>query len=1013
MATTDRRPAFSRRSRSHHKSPSTDSFLADSLSRFVETLAENDPSYSSLPPRHSPRSTLSPMSSSSSTPSAMRTGRRSLEIPSDADSSHGFASPRDVPRRLAMRLLVGDSGGAVDAATTRVRTPEKGVPRGSSGRCSVNAPGTYNRDLLNGDFSREFCLQAEAGREGPQGRNGGSRAMFRSISEHVGPDTTTPFSPASPASLASSASTPNGVQRTASPKGRYLSRVGASEPLERTLPRKSRLNGDEETDAGSTATGRDGTDAEEGDSSDASVSMRRLGREMNELRRQLERCSKINKWLTESLRSAERIAAEATAAAKVAEAERDHVAKELEEMLNAWSQADNAAAAKQEEERSSVERSRASLERARAVLAQEREAVGREREEVKREREELKREREALQKDKERIAAGRAAQEVHMEWSKAHRQAEMMGVRQHQHHVTPDGVLLRSVSMNSTCSTCSTCSCLSSTRCINDARRLAMRLLVGDRGGAVDAATPRVRTPEKGASQGTSGTRGAESGIQNREPKSRDNWSREFPLEAADAGREGPQSRKHGGAKAMIRSISDRVARDSVGPNATIPTSPTSSTSSASSASSASSIKAIQLNASRVAASDPLERTLPRKARLKDDDTAAAVRNEATDGEEDSDAGSVSMRRLRREIDDLRTQLERCVRINKLLSESLRSAERTANEATAAARVLASERDDLAKELEAVLKAWSQADDEREAVGREKEEVRKEREELKREREALQKDKERISKDAAKLAAREVQSERMKVQQQAWMMGVRQHQHHVTPDGVLVRSASMSSTCNCLNSTKTRSNDEEATDQEPSKPGGRRSSGSIKVGESASRRIPSCRSESNLSACASRAQEHAPTGLPHSASAGMQSAAGWEVYPSHQIREKAHKVGRMAAYVRERWESPAVPHALACRAEPFTEAACDLSLEADFLASVEGAKKLNPVLARPYQLVLYGLYKQATAGSITLCSEDDVDTDDQEKLQAWRDFAGLSIEVAMVNYVQKVKQFQMLFSPST
>ncbi|CAI7823382.1 unnamed protein product [Closterium sp. NIES-54] len=434
---------------SHQKSPSTDSFLADSLSRFVETLAENDPSLSSLPPRHSPRSTLSPMSSSSSTPSAMRVGRRSLEIPSDTDSSYGFGSPRDVPRRLAMRLLVGDSGGAVDAATPRVRTPEMGVPRGSSGRCSVNAPGTYNRDQRNGDLSREFCLKADASREGQQSRNRGSKAMFRSISEHVGPDTTSPFSPASPAS---SASSPNGVHRTASSKARYLSRVGASEPLERTLPRKSRLNGDEDTDAGPAATGRDEATDAEGESSDASVSMRRLGREMNELRKQLERCSKINKWLT---------------AAQVAEAERDHVAKELEEVLNAWSEADNAAAAKQEEERTSTERSRASLERARAVLAQEREEVGREREEVRREREELKREREALQKDTDRIAkeaAERAAQEVQLEWSKLQQQAEKMGLRQHQHHVTPDGVLLRSVSMNSTCS------CLSSTRSISEAR---------------------------------------------------------------------------------------------------------------------------------------------------------------------------------------------------------------------------------------------------------------------------------------------------------------------------------------------------------------------------------------------------------------------------------------------------------------------------------------------------------------------------------------------------------------
>ncbi|CAI5530697.1 unnamed protein product [Closterium sp. Naga37s-1] len=464
MATTDRRPALSRRSRSHQKSPSTDSFLADSLSRFVETLAENDPSFSSLPPRHSPRSTLSPMSSSSSTPSAMRVGRRSLEIPSDADSSYGFGSPRDVPRRLAMRLLVGDSGGAVDAATTRVRTPEMGVPRGSSGRCSVNAPGTYSRELKAGEISREFSLHGEPGREEPQSRNGGSKAMFRSISAHVGPDTTTPFSPVSPAT---SASSPNGSHRNASSRARYLSRVGASEPLERTRPRKSRLNGEDDTDAGPATTGRDGTDVEE-DSSDASVSMRRLGREMNELRKQLERCAKINKWLTESLRSAERTAAEATAAAQVAEAERDHVAKELEEVLIAWSQADNETAAKQEEERTSTERSRASLERARAVLAQEREAVGREREEVRREREELKREREALQKDKERSskdAAERAAQEVQMEWSKLQQQAEKMGLRQHQHHhVTPDGVLLRSVSMNSTCS------CLSSTRSISEAR---------------------------------------------------------------------------------------------------------------------------------------------------------------------------------------------------------------------------------------------------------------------------------------------------------------------------------------------------------------------------------------------------------------------------------------------------------------------------------------------------------------------------------------------------------------
>ncbi|CAI7823402.1 unnamed protein product [Closterium sp. NIES-54] len=419
-----------------------------------------------------------------------------------------------------------------------------------------------------------------------------------------------------------------------------------------------------------------------------------------------------------------------------------------------------------------------------------------------------------------------------------------------------------------------------------------MRLLVGDRGGVVDAATPRVRTPKKGASQRTSGTRD----MRSRESKSRDNWSREFPLQAADAGREGLQNRKQGGAKAMIRSISDRVARDSVGPNATIPTSPASSTSSASSASSP---KAIQGNASsrgrhpsRVAASDPLERTLPRKFRLNDDDTATTVRSEATDGEEDSDAGSVSMRQLRREIDDLRTQLEQCVRINKLLSESLRSAERTANEATAAARVLASERDDVVKELEEVLKAWSQADDvavakqkeerataqrtrvslewARAVLAQEREAVGREREELKQEREALQKDKERITKDAAKRAAQEVQGERSKLQQQAGMMGMQQQQHHVTPEGVLVRSVSMNSTCNCLNSTQssadTRSNNEAATDQQASKQGGSRSSGNIKVGASASRMIPSCRSESDLSACASRAQEHAPTGLPHSAS---------------------------------------------------------------------------------------------------------------------------------------------------
>ncbi|CAI5493123.1 unnamed protein product [Closterium sp. Naga37s-1] len=387
--------------------------------------------------------------------------------------------------------------------------------------------------------------------------------------------------------------------------------------------------------------------------------------------------------------------------------------------------------------------------------------------------------------------------------------------------------------------------------------------------------------------------------MRSRESKSRDNWSREFPLQAADAGREGLQSRKQGGAKAMIRSISDRVARDSVGPNATIPTSPASSTSSASSASSP---KAIQGNASsrgrhpsRVAASDPLERTLPRKFRLNDDDTATTVRSEATDGEEDSDAGSVSMRQLRREIDDLRTQLERCVRINKLLS-----AERTANEATAAARVLASERDDVVKELEEVLKAWSQADDvavakqkeerataqrtrvslewARAVLAQEREAVGREREELKQEREALQKDKERITKDAAKRAAQEVQGERSKLQQQAGMMGMQQQQHHVTPEVQLVTAAA--------------------------------------------------------------------------------------------------------------------------------------AVLADFLASVEEAKQLNPVRAPQFQLVLYGLYKQATAGSITSCSEDDVDTDDQEKVQAWRDFAGLSIEVAMVNYVQKVKQFQMLFSPS-
>ncbi|GJP57606.1 hypothetical protein CLOP_g22124 [Closterium sp. NIES-67] len=462
MATVDRRSPFPSRPRSHHKSPSTDSFLADSLSRFVETLAENDASFSALPPRHSPRSTLSPMSSSnSSTPSAMRTGRRSLEIPCDADSSRGFASPRDVPRRLAMRLLVGDSGGAVDAATQRLGTPDKNTPRGSSGRLGVKNAGTRGR---GDDWTGEFPLQeAEAGREGKSRRQGGGAAMFRSISEHVGADVTTPTSPASPAS------SPFGNQRNGSSRGRYLSRVGASEPLERSQPRKSRLNEDD-NDASAT-TGPDGaTDAEE-ESSDGSVSIRRLGREINELRKQLERCARINKWLTESLRSAERTAAEATAAAQAAASERDHVAKELEEMLNAWSQADEAATAKQEEERASTERSRASLERARAALAEEREAVGREREEVRREREEMKREREALRKDKERMArdaAERASHDAQSEWSKLQKQAEMMGGWQHQHvqhqRVTPDGVLLRSVSMNSTCS------CLNSTRSSMEAK---------------------------------------------------------------------------------------------------------------------------------------------------------------------------------------------------------------------------------------------------------------------------------------------------------------------------------------------------------------------------------------------------------------------------------------------------------------------------------------------------------------------------------------------------------------
>ncbi|KAK7367087.1 hypothetical protein VNO80_09096 [Phaseolus coccineus] len=81
-----------------------------------------------------------------------------------------------------------------------------------------------------------------------------------------------------------------------------------------------------------------------------------------------------------------------------------------------------------------------------------------------------------------------------------------------------------------------------------------------------------------------------------------------------------------------------------------------------------------------------------------------------------------------------------------------------------------------------------------------------------------------------------------------------------------------------------------------------------------------------------------------------------------------------------------------------------MGLQEDFEQYAEKAKTLPPNQTNENLLIIYGLYKQATVGDVNTARPGMFNMKDRAKWDAWKAVEGKSKEVAMNDYITKVKQ---------
>ncbi|KAB2618331.1 acyl-CoA-binding protein-like [Pyrus ussuriensis x Pyrus communis] len=90
-----------------------------------------------------------------------------------------------------------------------------------------------------------------------------------------------------------------------------------------------------------------------------------------------------------------------------------------------------------------------------------------------------------------------------------------------------------------------------------------------------------------------------------------------------------------------------------------------------------------------------------------------------------------------------------------------------------------------------------------------------------------------------------------------------------------------------------------------------------------------------------------------------------------------------------------------------------LQLEEEFKEYAEKAKSLPPRTTDADKLILYGLYKQATVGSVNTNRPGFFSPTERAKWDAWKAVEGKNKEEAMAEYIAKVKQLQQQEVAST
>ncbi|CAL1357459.1 unnamed protein product [Linum trigynum] len=81
-----------------------------------------------------------------------------------------------------------------------------------------------------------------------------------------------------------------------------------------------------------------------------------------------------------------------------------------------------------------------------------------------------------------------------------------------------------------------------------------------------------------------------------------------------------------------------------------------------------------------------------------------------------------------------------------------------------------------------------------------------------------------------------------------------------------------------------------------------------------------------------------------------------------------------------------------------------MALEEEFKEYAEKAKSLPPATKDADKLVLYGLFKQSTLGSVNTNRPGMFSPTERAKWDAWKAVEGKSKEEAMTEYIAKVKQ---------